>query len=53
MYVKVQTKISVENIVAKGGIAHHEQFPNLSQYFQKMSATDGSKCHCVSEMGKG
>ena len=34
----------VENIVAKGKIAHHEQFHLWSQCFQKLSATIASKC---------
>ena len=33
---------TVENIVTKGEIAHYEQFPFLSQYFQKSSAAEAS-----------
>ena len=32
----------VENILAKGEIAHYEQFPFLSQCFQKSSAANVS-----------
>ena len=34
----------IENIKAKGEIAHHEQFPQLPQYFQKSSAAEASIC---------
>ena len=36
----------VENIVAKGEIAHHEQFHLWPQCFQKSSAAISSKCVC-------
>ena len=38
------TEKNVENIVAKGEIAHPEQFLLLSQWFQKSSAADPSEC---------
>ena len=34
----------VEIIVAKGEIAHYEQFLLLPQWFQKLSASDKSEC---------
>ena len=36
----------VENIVVKGEIAHHEQFPLWPQCIQKSSAAIASKCVC-------
>ena len=39
----------VENIVAKGWIAHHEQFHLWPQCFQMSSAAIASKCVCRSE----
>ena len=33
----------IENILAKGEIAHHEQFHLLSQCFQKSSAAEASE----------
>ena len=33
----------VENIVAKGGIGHHEQFLLLPQYFYKLFAVKSSE----------
>ena len=41
-------KNRIENIVAQLEIAHHEQFLLLAQCFQKLSATDASKCVCKS-----
>ena len=43
----------VENIVAKGKIAHNEQFILLSQYFQKSSAVEASESICMWERVKG
>ena len=36
-----------ENIVAKGQIAHYEQFRHLSQCFQMLSAAEASKTVCI------
>ena len=36
-YMKVELLKRVENIVAKGEIAHHQQFPILPDFFQKSS----------------
>ena len=36
-----------ENIVAKGEIAHHEQFHLLPQCFQKPSAVEASESFCM------
>ena len=39
----------VENIVAKGEVAHDEQFLLLPQYFQKSSAAEASENICMRE----
>ena len=39
----------VENIVAKGEIAHYNQIRILPQCFQKMSAAEASKGLCMWE----
>ena len=39
--------IKMENFVAKGKIAHHEQLLLLPQCFQKSSAPDASESVCM------
>ena len=43
----------VENIVAKGEIAHYEQFLLLQHCFQKSSAAEASESVYMSERDKG
>ena len=42
--IGIITEKKLKNIVSKGEIARLEQFLLLSQYFQKLSAADASKC---------
>ena len=41
----------IENLSAKGEIAHHEQFIRLSQCFQQLSAAEATEHICL--LGKG
>ena len=50
--MKVKLLKKVENIVAKGDIAHIEQFLLLSEYFKKSSAAEASKSVCIWEKVK-
>ena len=43
---------SVEDIVARGEIAHHEQFHPFPQCFQNLSTAETSECVCMGEMFK-
>ena len=45
--MKEKILIKVENIVAKGEIAHYELFPHLSQCFQKPYAAEASASFCM------
>ena len=44
--MRVYSLNRVEHIVAKGEIAHHEQFLLLPQCFQKSSASNAPECDC-------
>ena len=45
--LKVKVRLlNIENIVAEGEIAHDDQFLLLSQFVQKSSAGNVSKCVC-------
>ena len=47
--MKEKLRYAVYKILAKGGIAHHEQFLLLIQYFQNPSTAESSKCLCMRE----
>ena len=48
--MKIKWLNRVENIMAKGEIAHYEQFLLLPQhYFQKLSAAEASESVCMRE----
>ena len=54
LYTRVYLLKKVENFVAKGEIAHFEQFLQLSQCFQNSSAAEASERHQKASMcGKG
>ena len=40
----------IENKVAKGEIAHNQQFLPVPQWFLKFPAAEGSKCFCKWEL---
>ena len=44
--MKVKLLNKIEHSVAKGEIAHDEQFLHLPHCFQKLSAEDAFKCVC-------
>ena len=45
--MKIQLQNTVENIVAKGEIAHVEQFHLLTQCFQKSSVAGATESVCM------
>ena len=50
LFIKDLLLNKVENIVAKGEIAHYKQYPLLPQSFLKLSTAEASKVFALSHM---